>query len=159
MRQLREERRANVQARIEAVNAELRKQEAAMTGRGADEDSASDNDSAEEQTENGQEKLDHEEAYADDDRFTTVTIEMVDVTRDGLAKPIRDGESEEDSDDAETKKVSARGSRGTRQAVEPKRPKKKKKKFRYESKAERRQARDKVKARNEKEKARRLESK
>lgn len=74
--------------------------------------------------------VDHEEEYVDEDRYTTVTIESVSVSRDGLSKPqLSDDEAEEDGDgeDKEADKTE----------TGPAKPKKKKKKFRYESKIER----------------------
>ena len=40
------------------------------------------------------EVLDHEEEYVDEDRYTTVTVEAVDVSKDGLLKVV-----DEESDD------------------------------------------------------------
>ena len=88
---------------------------------------------------------DYEEEYLDEDRFTTVTIENVQVTRDGLEKQLRAVEgSESDSNITSVK------SQGKPQRVwtkeKPNRPKKKKKKFRYENKADRKMTRHKEKA-------------
>lgn len=88
------------------------------------------------------EPVNHEEEYIDEDRYTTVTVEAVDVSKEGLVKV--DGEND---------------SKGTPEAVAarpieepPKKkawPKKEKKKtFRYESKAERKVTRGKQKAGN-----------
>lgn len=86
------------------------------------------------------ELIDHEEEYIDEDRYTTVTVETVNVSRDGLEKPILSEEKEdiveeesEAEDGAETKQL---------------RLKKKKPKFRYESKLERKFADRKQRARH-----------
>lgn len=73
--------------------------------------------------------VDHEEEYIDEDRYTTVTVESVSVSRDGLYKPQVE-EVEEETDNRDTKEGEEEDSR-------PERPKKKKKKFRYETKIER----------------------
>lgn len=73
--------------------------------------------------------VDHEEEYIDEDRYTTVTVESVSVTRDGLHKPqVDDPEKEED------KKEESNDDKTEKSRREPK---KKKKKFRYESKFDR----------------------
>lgn len=73
--------------------------------------------------------VDHEEEYIDEDRYTTVTVESVSVTRDGLHKPqVDDPEKEED------KKEESKDDKTEKSRREPK---KKKKKFRYESKFDR----------------------
>jgi len=86
--------------------------------------------------------VDHEEEYIDEDRYTTVTVEAVDVSKEGLSKIIDDDSSAETlgtepapmkTDDDKKKKW-------------PK--KERKKKFRYESKAERKVTRGKQKAGN-----------
>ena len=71
-----------------------------------------------------------EEEYLDEDRFTTVTVESVSISRDGLEKSaIRETEEPEHStpktDDGDTAPDASQA------------PKKKKKKFRYETKFER----------------------
>ena len=88
------------------------------------------------------ENLDHEEEYIDEDRYTTVTVEAVDVSKEGLVK-VGDEESEDEKPEVDPqpaeKEVSAK-------KVWPKKPKKQK--FRYESKAERKVTRGKQKAGN-----------
>ena len=92
--------------------------------------------------------IDREDEYSDEDRHTTVTIEAVDITRDGFrkAKVGIDGADTEDVDDEEKGKAKEGGSLGRSGSGKPKRiwtkerpkqAKKKKKKFRYETKAER----------------------
>ena len=77
--------------------------------------------------------VDHEEEYIDEDRYTTVTVESVSVSRDGLNKPsLHDGDEEDgENKDPET------GKEGDDTKTGPARPKKRKKKFRYETKIER----------------------
>lgn len=100
--------------------------------------------------------VDRETEYLDEDLQTTVTVEAVEVSRDGLHKTHEDGSDEED-DEAMTKRFSnnkaARGdgsSNGQRTVsrTKPSGPKKKKKKFRYESKAERKITKYKERSKN-----------
>lgn len=80
--------------------------------------------------------VDHEEEYIDEDRYTSVKVESVSVSRDGLFRPDKiDDEAEEEArrkrEDAERNEAEARDKQ------KPSWQKKKKKKFRYESKIER----------------------
>ena len=108
--------------------------------------------------------VDHEDEYVDEDRFTTVTIEAVDVTRDGFLKTV--GTDEESRESVTEGEVSVGDAAGHEQPGSqlrkrvwtkkpPSDPKKRKKKFRYESKAERKVTRYKERSGNkEKAKAR-----
>lgn len=75
------------------------------------------------------ELIDHEEEYIDEDRYTTVTVETVNVSRDGLEKPIL----YRDDDDAPEETPEVKDIAQTKEHL----PKQKKPKFRYESKLER----------------------
>ncbi|ATY66505.1 protein required for cell viability Rrp17 [Cordyceps militaris CM01] len=90
--------------------------------------------------------VDHEEEYIDEDRYTTVTVETVSVSRDGLSKP------ELPSEDDESKKKEGDESGEPEESKEQKQnrkaPKPKKKQFRYESKTERDFENRKQRARN-----------
>ena len=104
------------------------------------------------------EPLDTEDEYVDEDKHTTIRIEEVSVTRDGLEKAA-DEDLEDDHDapgegqtGTETKALG-----GGRPASKAKRiwtkerpggPKKKRKSFRYESKAERKVTRLKERSKN-----------
>ncbi|KAK8101534.1 nucleolar protein 12-domain-containing protein [Apiospora kogelbergensis] len=77
------------------------------------------------------EPVDHEEEFIDEDKYTSVTVESVSVSRDGLYRP----EEEQAAIEEEERKANE-----SRRAAQGKveRPKKTKKpKFRYESKADR----------------------
>ncbi|PMD60006.1 uncharacterized protein K444DRAFT_403737 [Hyaloscypha bicolor E] len=89
------------------------------------------------------EVLDREEEYVDEDRWTTVTVEAVDVSKEGLKKV-----GEEDSDDAEAPNLVSLEEKGEGKEKKKWPKKEKKKKFRYESKAERKFTRGKQKAGN-----------
>jgi ribosomal RNA-processing protein 17 len=86
------------------------------------------------------ELVDHEEEYIDEDRYTTVTVETVNVSRDGLEKPnLAEDDEVEGNQKADEATI-------TSSSKAP--PKKKKPKFRYEHKLERQIADKKQKARH-----------
>lgn len=93
------------------------------------------------------EPIDHEEEYIDEDRYTTVTVEEVDVTKDGLHTV-----AEEEQAELEAKKKAEAAAKAAKEAkANPKKvwPKKEKKKpFRYESKIERKIGRAKQRSKN-----------
>lgn len=103
-----------------------------------------------------EEELDREEEYVDEDRFTTVTVEAVDVSRDGLHKVIQKQNSE-NPDDIELSNIpstngakEAQNGRLRRAKEQLGGVKKKKKKFKYETKAERKVTRYKERSGNKK---------
>jgi ribosomal RNA-processing protein 17 len=132
---LREERRKELEEHIDAVNALVGKNVASDMGEESGEEAwggIEDDPAAE--------VVDHEEEYVDEDRYTTVTVEAVDVSKDGLQRIADDVESE-GGENTEVKPVEKEA------AGKKKWPKKeRKKKFRYESKAERKITRAKQKA-------------
>lgn len=87
--------------------------------------------------------VDHEEEYIDEDRYTTVTVESVSISRDGLERPAKPQERAEEDEDGEADQAD-QDDKSAKQG--PVRPKKKKQKFRYESKIERQLAGRKQKA-------------
>ena len=105
-------------------------------------------------------EIDHEAEYVDEDRFTTITVQAMDVSKEGIykAEQARERGSDEDKDkdnlarrDEEDIRKSKR--RGRKQWSPTKTlcsPRKKRRKFRYESKAERKVARMKEKSKNSK---------
>jgi len=134
-KQLREERKQELEEHVQAVNSLLQDVEAAPLGVF---DSDSDTDDAWGGIAN--DPVDHEEEYIDEDKYTTVTVEAVDVSKEGLEKIV---DSDEEGEEKVYKKVEEKDDR------KKKWPKKeKKKKFRYETKAERKVTRGKQKAGN-----------
>ena len=108
---------------------------------------------------NEEKVIDHEDAYVDDDRFTSITIEAVDVSRDGLRKVEQQAETDSLTLEAEApggtggdsaREVQTGPEKGKRiwTKDQAKGIKKKKKKFKYESKAERKVTRHKEKSGN-----------
>lgn len=110
--------------------------------------------------ENHEPLVDHEDEYMDEDRFTTVTVEAVDVSKDGLQKARGDEESESRGSDTERPDIESqrttalRGRAGSEKGKRiwtkepPSGPRKRKKKFRYENKAERKATRYREKSGN-----------
>ncbi|EFY91532.1 hypothetical protein J3458_012827 [Metarhizium acridum] len=137
-KQIREDRRREVAEHVEAVNRILRESGAVSSQIDEGEESGEDVH----EWDGFPDKpdlsiIDHEEEYIDEDRYTTVKVESVSVSRDGLSRPDEiDDEAEEEArrkrEEAEKKEAEAK---------DKKKPswqkKKKKKKFRYESKIER----------------------
>ncbi|KAI9833452.1 MAG: hypothetical protein M1819_003610 [Sarea resinae] len=143
---LREERKADLQRHVETVNAMLRKANG--------EDEESDKGSSENEEWGGFEEpppVDHEAEYIDEDRYTTVTVEEMDLSKEGLHQDERKAEEAGD-EDGKTKVAdgSSKAENTTKKRIwskdRPDKPKKKKKKFRYESKADRKVTRRKERA-------------
>ena len=98
---------------------------------------------------------DVEVEYPDDDRFTTVTVEAVEISRDGFHQTLDEEEGEgEDVMDRPSKIDIGEGNnrkqngRPLLSKAKSLAPKKKKKKFRYENKAERKMTRHKERSKN-----------
>ncbi|EGR44938.1 uncharacterized protein TRIREDRAFT_23323 [Trichoderma reesei QM6a] len=155
--QIREERKREVEQHVEHVNKLLRES-------GAIEADDTEEQSGEEAEANDGEWdgfpdrpnldiVDHEEEYIDEDRYTTVTVESVSISRDGLERPEKPQEkAEEEEQKGDADKAPQEQPKG------PARPKKKKQKFRYESKIERQLTERRQKAKSKaKSKARRSE--
>ncbi|KAI1736141.1 nucleolar protein 12-domain-containing protein [Xylaria scruposa] len=151
-KQIREDRQREIEEHVQNVNNALKQAaEAGYIDIDDEEGGSSDQGTAEEWG-GFQDKplqgdlLDHEEEYIDEDRFTTVTVESVNVSKDGLTSSRPD---EEDSE-AEAEDVD----KGVQEAQPDKRhgkdrhATKKKQKFRYESKLERKITNIKQKARS-----------
>ncbi|PVH77977.1 hypothetical protein DL98DRAFT_258541 [Cadophora sp. DSE1049] len=153
-KQLREERKQELTEHVSAINAALR-----AAGDPDVPDSSSDSDpdawggiSNDETTVIPPPVIDHEEEYVseDEDKYTTVTIEAVDVTKEGLLK-VGDGDSDEDEEgEGQGKgKWVGKDGEGSKDEGKKKWPKKpRKQKFRYESKVERKATRMKQKSKN-----------
>lgn len=136
---MREERKQELEEHVEAVNRILKEVEGVGAGLENEEEDAWGGIEEEKVVE---EVLDHEEEYVDEDRYTTVTVEAVEVSKEGLLKVV-----DEDSDAVpDLVPVEKKGKEDTSKKKWPK--KERKKKFRYESKAERKVTRGKQKAGN-----------
>ncbi|KAI9819064.1 MAG: hypothetical protein M1832_004106 [Thelocarpon impressellum] len=147
-KKLREERKEEVRTHVETVNALLRGADGGAVG--GSEDGSEPHDPPEDEEWTGIEEppaVDHEDEYVDEDRYTTVTVESVGVSKEGLHKVAEDGDAaDQDGQDGErrSKKVWIKDKPTKAKA----KPKTKKKKFRYESKVERKSTRGKERAGN-----------
>ncbi|KAL8802101.1 MAG: hypothetical protein Q9182_004045 [Xanthomendoza sp. 2 TL-2023] len=142
---LRENRRADLEKHVEAVNAAVRDAEDTISAERSDDEQEESWEGLEEPV-----KVDHEDDYSDEDKHTVVTVEAVDVSHEGLQTRHESLHGEGDDPpaiknmelhkgkalDAGTEKTNMDQRSRSNESLE-KQPKKKKKKFRYESKAER----------------------
>ncbi|KAJ5242411.1 uncharacterized protein N7469_000738 [Penicillium citrinum] len=83
--------------------------------------------------------VDYEAEYIDEDKYTTVTVEEMDASREGLRKAVRGSDSEEEEEKEEASAEEATPAKPAKKAKKATadRPKKKKRQFRYESKQDR----------------------
>lgn len=153
---MREDRKAELEKHVETVNAILRKADGGVL------DSSEEGSGAELEEWGGvvdePPELDHEAEYVDEDRYTTVTVEAMDLSKDGLhrkreeeegAQAPDDGDGENEmKDSANGAQDKARNGKRIWTKENPEGRKKKKKKFRYESKAERKVTRHKERSGN-----------
>ncbi|EAT88875.1 hypothetical protein HBH56_067640 [Parastagonospora nodorum] len=170
-KELRQQRKIDLEKHVEEVNRLVKQANGEITGLTDAESGSEDEDDDDDEEEftgfQDPEPINQEDEYIDEDKYTTVTIESVNISRDGFSKP------GEDDDDAVTKKVDAKedgevvGKDGkkeiqrdengkriwTKERPRTEWPKKKKKKFRYESKADRKVTRYKEGAKKRKQKA------
>ena len=94
-----------------------------------EEDDDSEEDAEAEEPQAPIEDINQEEEFVDEDKYTTVTIESVGISKHGFEK--RGGEEEDPDAEKKEKRV------WTKEKPKSTRPKKKKIKFRYETKTER----------------------
>lgn len=101
-------------------------------------------------------EIDHEAEYIDEDRYTTVTVEAMDLSRNGLHKVEEAEEHSDKSKDgmADAVECSIEQRQGKRKWTKEKprkesqASKRKRKKFRYENRTERKMTRLKEKSKN-----------
>ncbi|KAM4055943.1 nucleolar protein 12 (25kDa) domain-containing protein [Hirsutella rhossiliensis] len=146
-KQLRDERRREVEEHVQTVNRLLRE-----SGAVVDPVEAEPNDGDEDEWGGFPDKpdldiIDHEEEYVDEDRYTTVTVETVSVSREGLSKPQTEAN---EADDVETAHPSSGDQEFREKEARP--AKIKKKKFRYESKIERQLTNSRQRAKSQRQK-------
>ncbi|KAK5654824.1 hypothetical protein OQA88_6860 [Cercophora sp. LCS_1] len=149
-KQIREERRQAVEEHVQTVQKILHEAESAGTGMAPGDDSSLEDewdglsDDAVPEA-----PIDLEEEYIDEDRYTSVTVEAVNVDRDGLHKPGAQIEKEKSTDHSQ---VTQQGQNDEKEKAKGGKewPKKKKKTFRYESKFDRKVTERKQKAKRSK---------
>ncbi|EXJ78967.1 hypothetical protein A1O3_08467 [Capronia epimyces CBS 606.96] len=150
-RKLREQRKADLERHVEEINAMIRP----ISPDSGSEDAGTDSD--DEWTglsEPDPEPIDHEAEYIDEDKYTTVTVEAMDVSREGILNAQVDPDSKEhkqadlvDAEDSTSvKKKRIWKKENPKDKAE--RSRKKKRSFRYESKAERKVSRTKERSKN-----------
>jgi ribosomal RNA-processing protein 17 len=156
-------RKEELEEHVSSINSLLRKANGEPEDEGEEEESE-DGDETEEF--NGfddaqPEEIDREDEYIDEDKYTTVTIESVGISKEGFEKS---GGGAENADE-ECKDKENAGEPEKKKRVWTKefpknsdRPKKKKKKFRYETKAERKMTRMKQGAKKRAQASRRKEA-
>ncbi|KAM0690457.1 hypothetical protein Q7P36_009224 [Cladosporium allicinum] len=147
-KEMREQRKADLQIHLKEFNAELRKQNPDIP------DESESDDDAEEATFEGFGEVDdidgQEDEYVDEDKYTTVTVEAMGGSDDEVDKTAHVPKPEEDKTLFAKPKKPATTKEG--------KLKQKKRNFRYETKAERKTTRDKQKKRNNKEATARREA-
>lgn len=176
-RQVRQQRKDEALRHAETVNTML----GGADGNLCDTERSKDGETGDSEAEGGEaasQHINHEEQYLDEDRHTTVTVEAVDISKEGLTAIPVDQNEEDDADGAEAagrhknSSVSAqlvskgRSSTAGRQAngkegrsrTGPSSAKKRKKAFRYETKAERKMEKVKQRAIKAKKRDKRLSS-
>ncbi|KAI9748892.1 MAG: hypothetical protein M1815_002887 [Lichina confinis] len=171
-RQVRQQRKDEALRHVETVDTLL----GGVDGNPSDAERSSDRETGDSEAEGEEaapQHVNHEEQYLDEDRHTTVTVEAVDVSKEGLTAIPVDQNGEDGSDGAESagrhKTLSAnthpaadskgRSSTAGRQANGISTAKKRKKAFRYETKAERKVEKVKQRAIKAKKRDKRLSSK
>ncbi|KAL9113737.1 MAG: hypothetical protein Q9227_002182 [Pyrenula ochraceoflavens] len=158
-RKVREERKAELERHIQEVNAITRRTGTPDSAQVMDAESDSAGGDISEwqgivEADPRPSNISREAEYIDEDKYTTVAVEDLDVTRNGIYQKDKDEDSEEeeriefpgkgDSDEKREKRsIKSSENRGGK-------PRVRKKKFRYEGKAERKLARLKEKAKNSK---------
>lgn len=146
--QTREERKREVEEHVQAVKKAL-EQSGAID---PDDEEGSQDDESDEwcgfPDQPNLELVDHEEEYIDEDRYTTVTVESVSVSRDGFEKPvIRRDSDDSDGDDNKEQQGDIDTSK-TKDSSASLKKKDKKKKFRYENKFDRKMTDQKQRSKN-----------
>ena len=156
--QLREGRKADLEKHVKEVDLMIR--EANVDSDASEQDSEDEEEPWDGIEENHDPQVDHEDEYMDDDRFTTVTVEAVDVSKDGLQKASQDKDNESEASGQNTPdresqpSMALQGKTGSEKVKKmwtkepPNGTRKRKKKFRYESKAERKATRYKERSGN-----------
>ena len=94
--------------------------------------------------------IDREDEYIDEEKYTTVTVEMVGISREGFTKDDEGGSEVDCGRDQPAEKRE-----WSKEKPKRAQPKQKKKKFRYESKADRRTTQLKERAKSKRHAARR----
>jgi ribosomal RNA-processing protein 17 len=152
---LREERKADLERHVREVNALLPSRiESTVDSDNSDDGAAEGGDNTWAGIDDESvEPIDHEAEYLDEDKYTTVTVEEVDISRDGISKTKVEGDDSPADTTAQptTDGLEASKKSSTKSGKDKlRKPKKKKKAFRYESPADRKLNRAKERAKKSK---------
>jgi ribosomal RNA-processing protein 17 len=136
--QLREERQQAVEKHVQHVHALLAEAKRA----GQDDDVLSDADSQAEgwegiKDEKPIEPIDITQEYIDEDRYTSVAIEAVNIDREGIHRAADDPDQAQETDEQGSGEAREPNTDEVNKSVKKRATKKRKKKFRYETKYER----------------------
>ncbi|KAE8361424.1 nucleolar protein 12-domain-containing protein [Aspergillus caelatus] len=148
-KRIREEREAEFQNALEEHQKQLKRLRQEENGASSGSDSESDGEDNEWEGFEEPPAVDYEAEYIDEDKYTTVTVEEMDASREGL---LRSQEHSSDEEQEGEEKLTSEANSKPKPVEKTKKasdkPKKKKKKFRYESKAERQLTRKKERLSN-----------
>lgn len=151
--QARQERQREVEDHVQAINKMLSEAQAANSDddqeiKAEDFEEWNGIEDEEAEAENGGTSniVDYEDEYVDEDKYTSVKVEAVSVSKDGFEK-VYDSDHEETGEEDVEKKTPKEDEASTAAAAKKVWPKKQKKKFRYEHKLERQAEGRKQKAR------------
>ncbi|KIW72646.1 hypothetical protein PV04_00826 [Phialophora macrospora] len=155
-KQLREQRKAELERHVEEVNAMLGLP--AATEEGYDESNTDSDEEWKGISDSEPPQVDHEAEYVDEEKYTTVTVETLDVSKEGLFRAQQDRDEQHSDEDGQPPTATDGDTSSPKQKrswmkEKPKdgvKKRKKKRNFRYEGKAERKEARAKQKSRNSK---------
>ena len=157
---MREERQRQLEEHVNTVNSMLRSTNGSTNGSDKDGDEELDADEGEEwQGFEEAVEVNRVDEYVDEDKYAVVTVEAVDVSKDGLhataeGKDSKTNQSGSDTDSRISDQDISNGKQQKKRKWTKEKPgdakPKKRKKFRYESAAERKEARQKQKAKNAK---------
>jgi ribosomal RNA-processing protein 17 len=146
---MRKQRKQQLEEHVEAINTALRK----SVGHYSSDESE---EGGEWEGFDDPPDVNYQDEYVDEDKYTTVTVETVGISREGFVSSGHDAGSDEKEDvtvirkktnESEEAKSQKRAEQGRK--VKEKRPKKKKKKFTYESKVDRKVTRMKERSKNQ----------
>jgi ribosomal RNA-processing protein 17 len=154
---LREQRRAELERHVDEVNAMLRP--STSVGGGDENESDEEDEGSRGSLENLETlpAVNHEAEYIDEDKYTTVHVETMDISKEALSKAHQAEDAPDHGAGEDVRQTLKDGSseRSKRQWTKEKpkadmRKRKKKRNFKYEGRAERKEARSKENSRNRK---------
>ncbi|RMZ82882.1 hypothetical protein DV737_g1871, partial [Chaetothyriales sp. CBS 132003] len=160
-KRIREERKQELEAHVRQVNAAIQPELEGDGGDDESEDGEEDTDEGGSAVEDGDgdgaavvEPVDHEAEYVDEDKYTSVVVEEMDVSREGLRKTHDDAKEQSQGRPQDKPRQNGTGVASKPAPTHGKardgalKAKKKRKKFRYENKAERKATREKERSKN-----------